>query len=104
MRWSWRIGRLAGIGISVHVTFLLILAWIAFQEYAYGARAIAGGMLYIFALFAIVVLHELGHALMARRHMELYGTTADQLGTVAKTFREVYAVPVSVRRVRAHSA
>src|ERR1700740_884718 len=26
------------------------------------------------------------HALMARRHMELYGTTADQLGTVAKTF------------------
>jgi Zn-dependent protease len=67
MRWSWRIGRLAGIAIYVHVTFLLILAWIAFQEYAYGARAIAGAMLYIFALFAIVVLHELGHALMARR-------------------------------------
>lgn len=28
------------------------------------------------------------HALMIRRHMELYGTTPDQLGTVSKTFRE----------------
>ena len=28
------------------------------------------------------------HALMARRHMELYGTTPDQLGTIAKTFRD----------------
>jgi acetyl-CoA acetyltransferase len=28
------------------------------------------------------------HALMARRHMEMYGTTPDQLGTVAKTFRD----------------
>jgi acetyl-CoA acetyltransferase len=28
------------------------------------------------------------HALMARRHIELYGTTADQLGTISKTFRE----------------
>jgi acetyl-CoA acetyltransferase len=27
------------------------------------------------------------HALMARRHMELYGTNADQLGTVSQTFR-----------------
>jgi acetyl-CoA acetyltransferase len=27
------------------------------------------------------------HALMARRHMHLYGTTPDQLGTVAVTFR-----------------
>jgi len=39
------------------------------------------------------------HALMARRHMELYGTTADQLGTVAKTFREHAALnPAAVMR------
>jgi Zn-dependent protease len=67
MRWSWRIGRLAGIGIYVHVTFLLIVLWVAFEEYSFGARAILGALLSIVALFAIVVLHELGHALMARR-------------------------------------
>jgi len=39
------------------------------------------------------------HALMARRHMELYGTTADQLGAVAKTFREHAALnPSAVMR------
>jgi acetyl-CoA acetyltransferase len=39
------------------------------------------------------------HALMARRHMELYGTTADQLGTVAKTIRAHAALnPAAVMR------
>ncbi len=39
------------------------------------------------------------HALMARRHMELYGTTADQLGIVAKTFRDHAALnPAAVMR------
>jgi acetyl-CoA acetyltransferase len=39
------------------------------------------------------------HALMARRHMEMYGTTPDQLGTVSKTFRD-HAVlnPAAVMR------
>lgn len=67
MRWSWRIGRLAGINISVHVTFLLILLWIVVEEYALGVRAMAGSALYMVALFTIVVMHELGHALTARR-------------------------------------
>jgi len=39
------------------------------------------------------------HALMARRHMELYGTTADQLGAVAKTIRAHAALnPAAVMR------
>lgn len=67
MRLSWRIGRIAGIGIYVHATYLLILVWIAIQEYVFGVRAVAGAMLYLFTLFSIVVLHELGHALTARR-------------------------------------
>ena len=67
MKLSWRIGRVAGIGIYVHATYLLILVWIAVQEYVFGVRAVAGAMLYLFTLFSIVVLHELGHALTARR-------------------------------------
>jgi acetyl-CoA acetyltransferase len=39
------------------------------------------------------------HALMARRHMELYGTTAEELGTVSKTFRDHAALnPAAVMR------
>jgi acetyl-CoA acetyltransferase len=39
------------------------------------------------------------HALMARRHMHLYGTTADQLGAVAVTFRRHAALnPKAVMR------
>ncbi|HEY2374532.1 MAG TPA: site-2 protease family protein [Gemmatimonadaceae bacterium] len=68
MRWSWRLGRVAGIDLYVHATFVLLLAWVAFQEYAQGPAAIAASMIYIIALFAIVVLHELGHALTARRY------------------------------------
>ncbi len=39
------------------------------------------------------------HALMARRHMELYGTTADHLGAVARTIRAHAALnPAAVMR------
>jgi len=68
VRWSWRIGRVAGIDLYVHATFLLLLAWVAFQEKGQDLRVIAASVSYIVALFTIVVLHELGHALTARRY------------------------------------
>ena len=33
MGWSWRIGRIAGIDVYVHPTFLLLLAWVALSNY-----------------------------------------------------------------------
>ena len=69
MRWSWKIGRLAGIGVYVHATFILLLAWFAIRAYSVGGGAAAlASIVYLIALFAIVVLHELGHALTARRY------------------------------------
>jgi Zn-dependent protease/CBS domain-containing protein len=66
---SWRIGRIAGIDVYVHPTFLILLAWVALAHYlAHRDPAEAlGGVVFILALFGIVVLHELGHALTARR-------------------------------------
>ena len=66
-RWSWTIGRIAGIDIQVHATFLLLLAWIAYAQYqAVGTAAAAwSGVAFTLAVFASVVLHELGHALTA---------------------------------------
>ena len=69
MRWSWKMGRVAGIQLRVHATFLLLLAWAALVYYrAEGsAAAAARGVVFTLALFASVVLHELGHALTAKR-------------------------------------
>jgi Zn-dependent protease/CBS domain-containing protein len=69
MSWSWKIGRIAGIDVYIHFTFLLLLAWVALEYYfAYGNAAQAiGGLVFVLALFGIIVLHELGHALTARR-------------------------------------
>lgn len=69
MKWSWRIGRIAGIDLNVHVTFLLLLGWVAISYYTVrrSVTDAVGGVAFILSLFAIVVLHELGHALTARR-------------------------------------
>jgi Zn-dependent protease/predicted transcriptional regulator len=68
MRWSYSIGRVAGTEIKVHVTFLLLLAWLAVQAYTTGgASAAVDRTLFILVLFACVTLHEFGHILVARR-------------------------------------
>ena len=69
MSWSWKLGRVAGIPIYVHWTFVILLAWIVlgywFESHDL-TRTLEGGGL-IVTLFGCVVLHELGHALAARR-------------------------------------
>jgi Zn-dependent protease/predicted transcriptional regulator len=69
MKWAWRVGKLFGIDLKIHVTFLLILGWVGLMHWrAEGTReAVVRGVAFILMLFACVVLHELGHALMARR-------------------------------------
>ncbi len=65
---SFRIGRIAGIDVKLHVTFALVLALGAAQWGGpHGTRGAVFGALLVSLLFACVVLHELGHALMARR-------------------------------------
>ncbi len=70
MKWSWKLGRFAGIDVRVHATFLILLAWVAFASYQLrGAVSDAvSGVVFILAVFASVVLHEYGHALMARHY------------------------------------
>jgi Zn-dependent protease len=70
MKWSIRLGRVAGILIEVHVTFVFLLAWVALVEYQ-RSRSLAGvidALAFILAVFASVILHEYGHALTARRY------------------------------------
>lgn len=66
MRWTIRLGTFAGIRVEVHVTFLLLLAGVALFTSS-SPRDAFHTVLHMLLLFACVVLHEFGHALMARR-------------------------------------
>jgi len=70
MKWSWKLTRLAGIDVYVHATFFILIAWIAlaYWQAEGNIAAVISGVGFILALFACVVLHELGHALTARRY------------------------------------
>ena len=69
MKWSLKVGRIFGIDFYLHFTFLLLLVFlgaVTWQETGAFGAALAG-LGFVLALFACVLLHELGHALMARR-------------------------------------
>ena len=70
MKWSWKIARIAGIDVSIHATFFLLLAWVGHYYWkTFGTlTAVLDGIVYILALFSCVVLHEFGHALTGRRY------------------------------------
>ncbi len=69
MRWSIPLARVAGIEIRLHVTFLLLLAWLGLTFFARaGLPGAARGLAYILGLFGSVLLHEFGHAMAARRY------------------------------------
>lgn len=70
MRWSWKLGRVSGITVQVHWTFLILIAWVVTVHAARGETVAAtlGGIVLVLTVFACVVLHELGHALTARRY------------------------------------
>lgn len=70
MKWSLKLGRLAGINVFMHWTFLLLVGWIFFSHLAEGQSVAMAtrGVAFIVAIFGCVVLHELGHALAARRY------------------------------------
>lgn len=61
-------GRFLGIDLHLHLTFLLMLAFIGVSHWAaHGSfAAVATGVGLFLAIFACVMLHEYGHALAAR--------------------------------------
>lgn len=62
-RWSVPLGRVAGIRISVHLSFLLLVALVVAYP---GPLGIVGGLVWIVIVFACVVLHELAHSVVAQ--------------------------------------
>ncbi|MCA9677001.1 MAG: site-2 protease family protein [Myxococcales bacterium] len=88
--WSWRLGRVLGVALYVHATFVLLLAWLVIVavEAGAGATAVAIDAAFLLALFATVVVHELGHATMARRFgIRTHAITLLPIGGVASLER-----------------
>ncbi|WP_206352320.1 site-2 protease family protein [Tautonia rosea] len=82
IRLAWKIGRVAGIDLYLHATFLLMMAVLVVFSQGLGA------VLVVSALFGCVVLHELGHALMARRYgIPTEDITLYPIGGVARLHR-----------------
>src|SRR5258707_293934 len=53
MRWSWKVGEVSGIAIYLHVTFLILVAWVGLgQLFAGGPAAAIVGLAFLIALFA----------------------------------------------------
>jgi Zn-dependent protease len=66
---SWKLGTAFGIGIYLHWTFFLLLAWVTLDNLGRGQTGVAVyEIMMLSAVFGCVVLHELGHALMARHY------------------------------------
>jgi Zn-dependent protease/CBS domain-containing protein len=80
MPWSFQIARVFDIPIRLHLTFLLLLGWLAFL-----ARGNTSLPLVAVGLFACVVAHELGHSLVARRFgVQVLDITLLPIGGVAR--------------------
>jgi len=90
MKWSWKVGRFAGIDVYIHSTFLLLLGFIGLANWM-AERSLAGtlqGVGFILALFGCVLLHEFGHALTARRYgIKTRDITLLPIGGVARLER-----------------
>ncbi|MGB9692680.1 MAG: site-2 protease family protein [Candidatus Sumerlaeaceae bacterium] len=69
MKWAWKIGRWAGIDVYIHVTFVVLLAALAFVNWL-GSGSLTAALyatLFPALIFLCVLLHEFGHALAAKR-------------------------------------
>src|SRR5688500_13909027 len=69
MRWAFRIARVFGIDVKLHATFFIVLIFGAMQgaQMNAGLAGIGLGVLFMVLLFLCVLLHELGHSVVAQR-------------------------------------
>ncbi len=70
MKGSFKIGTIAGIAIFIHWTFAILIAYIVFSNYRAGQNLsqIIWSVMFVLSIFVTVFLHELGHALAAKRY------------------------------------
>ncbi|MCC6313257.1 MAG: site-2 protease family protein [Thermomicrobiales bacterium] len=81
------IGRIQGIAIRVHPTIAIVLLWVLLDwgRLSGGGGARLFGLLFMLLVFACVLLHELGHAVMAMHYgVHVHDITLSVIGGVAR--------------------
>jgi len=70
MKWSWKIGRFSGIDLKIHATFAIIILWVIYNHIIAGdgLRTTVESLIFVLTIFTCVILHEFGHALMAKKY------------------------------------
>jgi Zn-dependent protease len=85
---SWKLGRAFGIPLYVHPSFLLLILWVLYQSRDQSWVATGFALVVMLTVFGCIVLHELGHALMARRFgIQTSDITLYPIGGVARLDR-----------------
>lgn len=85
MKWSFRIGSIFGIPVTVHITFLLLLLLVFFAGQSVIGTGGLDGVIFVILVFASVVFHELSHATVARYYgIKVVDITLLPIGGVAR--------------------
>lgn len=69
MKYSLQLGKIFGIRLQIHWTFLILLGWIVISNMRVGAgtEQTMWSILFILTIFVCVTMHEFGHAMAARK-------------------------------------
>lgn len=85
MRFSFKIARLLGIDIRVHALFVALFLWMVFEASGAGILELAAVVTGFLGAFLCVLLHELGHCVVARRKgIRVLDITLWPLGGIAR--------------------
>ncbi len=88
---SISLGRVQGIDIKLHPSFVLVLLWVLIdwkRLAGFAGGSVAFGLVFVSLVFGCVLLHELGHAFMARHYgIRVHDVTLSVIGGVARMNR-----------------
>lgn len=90
MRGSLRVAKIFNIPVEIHWSFFLLFGYVLYLSLKenWGVTGTLAASLFVIVLFVCVVLHEFGHALMARRfHVSTRDITLYPIGGVARLER-----------------
>lgn len=80
-----KLGTFLGIGLYVHWTFALVIAYVAFSAFDDGAIGMLYSVLQLLGVFTCVTLHEYGHATAAKQFdIDTVDITLLPIGGVAR--------------------
>jgi len=90
MGWTLNLGKIAGIRVQVHLTFIFFMVWIALSGLLAGrpTQEVLASIAFTLGLFTCVVLHEFGHALTAAHYgIQTKDITLLPIGGIARLER-----------------